>query len=264
MKPGVLVIIITIFSMAFVSRAIGTVGDVRVQLAALEASRAEKGPTKLTPPDAPLKKMDDEHKTDTHDSDHADHDDATPDVIPQKMASKDGDVKGHDANSDHSDMHMNSIAGKGATPPTHVVEKLAIPPREQPKDHFDLARIVRERTAEIERRISELNKREQTLNAVEMRINEKLAELEAARASLATTAERLDAASSEDIKVLASMYANMKPAQAGQIFNAMEPTFAAGFLTQIRSESAAAILASMEPQKAYAVSVIIAGRNVDN
>jgi flagellar motility protein MotE (MotC chaperone) len=57
------------------------------------------------------------------------------------------------------------------------------------------------------------------------------------------------------------MYESMKPARAGEIFNAMEPAFAAGFLTQMNRENAALVLANMDTQKAYAASIIIAGRN---
>jgi flagellar motility protein MotE (MotC chaperone) len=53
----------------------------------------------------------------------------------------------------------------------------------------------------------------------------------------------------------------MKPARAGEIFKAMDPSFAAGFLTEMNSENAALILSSMDTEKAYAASVIIAGRN---
>ncbi|MEO0398793.1 MAG: hypothetical protein AAF224_05145 [Pseudomonadota bacterium] len=244
MKPSVLVIIIVVFSMAFVSRAIGTVGDVRMQLAAAD-THADDG----------HKEMADKAP---HDADHGDK-----------------HADGHDAKENHAshsdqkssdDKHHDDGHGTpgGAVAPMNAAASLQIPPRKEPGDFVGLAELIKERSAEIERRIAELDEREQVLMAAEVRINEKLVELEAARASLAEKAARVDAASGEDIKALASMYANMKPQQAGQIFNAMEPTFAAGFLTAIRSEAAAAILASMDPQKAYAVSVIIAGRNVQN
>jgi len=131
-------------------------------------------------------------------------------------------------------------------------------------DLTSLVDAIKQRSAEIDRRMAELGAREALLDAIETRARETLAELEAAQGALAENAARLDAASDQDIKALAQMYANMKPAQAGAIFDAMEPSFAAGFLTEIRSENAALILASMDPQKAYAVSVIIAGRNVEN
>ncbi|MEO1014244.1 MAG: hypothetical protein AAFX08_03555 [Pseudomonadota bacterium] len=200
MKPGVLFVIATLFSLAFVTRAIGTVESVREEASGRAVAQAHAEPQ-------PMK------------------DEAAADYEPRV-----GDHVGEDIDAD-------------------VVS---------------LAAMIRQRTREIERRIEELNERERVLNGVEARVDEKLAELEVAQAALADTAARVDAASDRDIKALASMYANMKPQQAGAIFNAMEPSFAAGFLTAMRAESAAAVLASMEPQKAYAVSVIIAGRNLEN
>ena len=195
MRPGVLFIIALVFSLAFITRAVGTASDFQ----AMAKNAAEHAAT-------------DEAAHDGH---------AEPEPDPAPLSAEGGDLPA-------------------------------------------LVGMIRTRTEEIDRRLAEIEAREKLLLAVEARASEKLAELEAAQRALAETADRLDSASSADIKALADMYANMKPAQAGAIFNAMEPSFAAGFLTQIRPENAALILAAMEPQKAYAVSVIIAGRNAEN
>jgi len=198
MKPGALIVISIVFTLAFVTRAIGTVADVRADEAIVGQEASDgKGP------------------------------------IGVEVASTTG------------------------------VDRSAAAERND-EDFVSLAGMIKERTAEIERRVKQLTERESVLAAIESRVDEKLRELEAAHAALAATAERVDAASDKDIQALAEMYANMKPQQAGAIFNAMEPSFAAGFLTAMRPEAAAAILAGMEPQKAYAVSVIIAGRNLNN
>jgi flagellar motility protein MotE (MotC chaperone) len=73
----------------------------------------------------------------------------------------------------------------------------------------------------------------------------------------------VDDAAGKDVRHLVAMYEQMKPKQAGQIFNAMDPTFAAGFLGQMNAPSAALILANMDAEKAYSVSLLLAGRNVD-
>ena len=41
----------------------------------------------------------------------------------------------------------------------------------------------------------------------------------------------------------------------------MDPGFAAGFIARMKPEAAAAVLAGMDPQKAYLVSAVLAGRN---
>ena len=58
------------------------------------------------------------------------------------------------------------------------------------------------------------------------------------------------------------MYQQMKPKQAGQIFNEMAASFAAGFIAEMRPDAAALVLANMDATKAYAVSLLIAGRNL--
>ncbi|MBI1393843.1 MAG: hypothetical protein GC152_13980 [Alphaproteobacteria bacterium] len=197
MRPGALLIISMVFTLAFVTRAIGTVSDVR------DGATAE--------------------------------------------------ISGGNASHGSDPLPVRS---DDFEPPEH--------PDGNDADFVSLAGMIKERTNEIQRRIDELNERENLLAAIESRVDEKLQQLAAAQSALAETAARVDAASERDIMALADMYANMKPQQAGAIFNAMEPSFAAGFLTSMRPETAAAILAGMEPQKAYAVSVIIAGRNMNN
>jgi flagellar motility protein MotE (MotC chaperone) len=41
----------------------------------------------------------------------------------------------------------------------------------------------------------------------------------------------------------------------------MDPDFAAGFLGRMRPAAAAGIMAGLSPQKAYTISVLLAGRN---
>ncbi|MBB5517313.1 MotE family protein [Amphiplicatus metriothermophilus] len=120
---------------------------------------------------------------------------------------------------------------------------------------------IRERARALDRREAEIARRERELEALERRVAERTAELKAVKEELEQRLSFAATAAQEDITRLARMYEAMKPAKAGEIFNAMDPSFAAGFLTEMNSESAALILANMDTDKAYATSVIIAGRN---
>lgn len=126
-----------------------------------------------------------------------------------------------------------------------------------------LAAELAEQRAELDRREAALVEREQLLAAMEERVRARLAELEAARQALRETVELADGAARRDIRRLTAMYQQMKPKRAGQIFNAMEPRFAAGFLGEMEPSAAALILANMDPARAYAVTVLLAGRNVE-
>ncbi len=126
-----------------------------------------------------------------------------------------------------------------------------------------LAAELHRQRADLTRREAALEERAQLLEAIEERLRDRLAELAAARDRLAETAALVDDAAGKDVRHLADMYRQMKPKQAGRIFNAMAPEFAAGFLGQMGAVPAALILANMEAEKAYAVSLLLAGRNVE-
>lgn len=128
-------------------------------------------------------------------------------------------------------------------------------------DPATLLEAIRQRSDTLDAREAAVAERERMLDVVEKRLLQRTAELKALKDDLEKRLVVADTAVSADVTRLAKMYESMKPAKAGEIFNAMDSTFAAGFLTQMTSESAALILANMQTDKAYAASVIIAGRN---
>ncbi len=128
-----------------------------------------------------------------------------------------------------------------------------------PKDV--IAELRRQREL-LNAREAELAAREHQLQAVDKRLTDRLEQLKAERKRLAATAATVHDAAGKDVRRLSEIYGTMKPKQAAQIFDKMAPSFAAGFLTEMRSGAAALIMANMEADKAYAVSLLIAGRNV--
>lgn len=117
----------------------------------------------------------------------------------------------------------------------------------------------RTRLAEKEKALEE---RAQTLESIEARLRQRLDELTAAQQRLERMAVTVDDAAGRDVRHLAEMYQTMKPKQAAVIFDRMTPSFAAGFLGAMPPDSAALILAGMDADKAYAVSLLLASRNV--
>lgn len=154
----------------------------------------------------------------------------------------------------------NSPAAQTETaPPPELSAELA--PALPDADQGALLASIRERSAQLDRREAALAERARLLEIVEKRIEEKTAALAEMKTELENRLTFAEKAAEQDIVQLARMYESMKPARAGEIFNAMEPAFAAGFLTQMNRENAALVLANMDTQKAYAASIIIAGRN---
>lgn len=158
----------------------------------------------------------------------------------------------------------------GQEPPAHAETNMVAPVvhDQAPKpaallvgDPATLLEAIRQRAAALDAREAAVAERERMLDVVEKRLLQRTVELKAVKDELEKRLVVADTAVTADVTRLAKMYESMKPAKAGEIFNAMDPTFAAGFLTQMTSESAALILANMQTDKAYATSVIIAGRN---
>ena len=122
---------------------------------------------------------------------------------------------------------------------------------------------VRRQREALEAREAEVAARERALSGLGNQMKQRLEELRAARDRLAKTAALVDDAAGKDVRRLAEMYQQMKPKQAGQIFNEMAPSFAAGFIAEMRPDAAALVMANMEAEKAYAVSLLLAGRNMN-
>ncbi|MEL6365285.1 MAG: hypothetical protein AAFR11_10655 [Pseudomonadota bacterium] len=125
----------------------------------------------------------------------------------------------------------------------------------------ELFAALRERETELAARAEVVADREAELRIIEKRLEERISILTQTKNQLEETVARTEVANAEDIDRLVRMYQAMKPKEAGAIFNAMEESFAAGFLAEMRPDAAALILANMDADKAYAVSLIIAGRN---
>lgn len=108
-----------------------------------------------------------------------------------------------------------------------------------------------------------LREQQLTLQTWENELETRTAELRALQATLEARWEEIQAVSDRDLQHLAQMYSVMKPDQASQIFNQMDAGFAAGFLRLMQSDQAGLILANMDTQKAYIVSVRLATMNND-
>ena len=126
-----------------------------------------------------------------------------------------------------------------------------------------LIEALREQAFALEAEEARIAERERLLEVAEARVKAEIARLEAAEAKLAETLAIADGASERDVAHLVGVYENMKPKAAAAIFNEMQPKFAAGFLARMRTDAAAGILAAMGETEAYAVTVVMAGRHVE-
>ena len=122
---------------------------------------------------------------------------------------------------------------------------------------------LRRREAALTKRETDLALREQDLRAMSDLVGEQIARLDEAEARLWQVMSLADGAAEGDVAQLTSVYAAMKPKEAAAVFEEMDPAFAAGFLGRMKPDAAAQIVAGLSPGKAYSISVILAGRNVN-
>lgn len=115
----------------------------------------------------------------------------------------------------------------------------------------------------LEEREFKVAAREKALEQSKSLIAENLERLEEAEKRLSATVEQVDGAAESDLDRLTSVYETMKPKTAAAVFEQMSPEFAAGFLGRMAPASAAEVFSSLSSEKAYAISVVLAGRNAN-
>lgn len=125
----------------------------------------------------------------------------------------------------------------------------------------DVLKAVNAKMEVLKLREAEMAEQETAFAAIKVRLKKELAIVEAAKDSLAKDAQVRSELAQNDVAHLTTMYATMKPKQAAQIFNKMNSRFAAGFLREMKGQRAGLILAAMDTQKAYEISLVLASRN---
>lgn len=122
---------------------------------------------------------------------------------------------------------------------------------------------LQKREAMLAEREAQFQARMEALRSAEAQIEEKLQALVLAEAQLNATIALADTAAEADLAQLTTVYENMKPKEAADLFAQMPPQFAAGFLGMMRPDAAALIMTELEPDVAYSFSVVLAGRNAE-
>lgn len=119
------------------------------------------------------------------------------------------------------------------------------------------------RQVRLEARERHIEDRMQALNVAQVAYEANIERLIAAENALQATMSRSSTAAEDDLTRLTSVYENMKPKDAAALFETMDNEFAAGFLGRMRPDAAAAVFAGLEPETAYRISIVLAGRNAN-
>ena len=132
---------------------------------------------------------------------------------------------------------------------------------DQPPEIEAMLEAFEAREARLTQREMQLRDRMTALAIADEEIEKKLAQLEEAESALRATLALADSAAENDLGQLTAVYESMKPKQAAALFETMDPEFSAGFLARMQPAAAAAVMAGLSSERAYAISVILAGRN---
>jgi len=112
----------------------------------------------------------------------------------------------------------------------------------------------------MDKRQVEMAKREAALKSLESKVQKDVASLDVTQKTIQTQIDKMEKVAEDDITHLVEMYKTMKPKKAAEIFDSMDPGFAAGFLREMESAQAGLIMSEMSTRKSYEVSLIIANR----
>lgn len=154
-----------------------------------------------------------------------------------------------------------ALAEEGETADTDALVMAQPEPGASSSELEALIETVRGRAEELRQWEIELADRQKNLDAAALVIEKNLEELVAAEEKLKKTVAYVNTAADDDVARLVAVYETMKPKTAVPLFGQMSAEFASGFLGRMRPEAAAAIMAGLPSDHAYAISVILAGRN---
>jgi flagellar motility protein MotE (MotC chaperone) len=121
-----------------------------------------------------------------------------------------------------------------------------------------LLRAIRERRHQLDTRAATLAERERMLEVIEKRASELMHALEESRDALEATLAKADDEADAQLTRLVTIYESMKPKDAARLFEAMPADVAAGFVRRMREAKSALIMAHLDANHAYAITLSIA------
>lgn len=116
------------------------------------------------------------------------------------------------------------------------------------------------RREELDQREQGITAREALLTAAEKRIEGRIGELKVLEAKLTALADKREEEEEKRLRGLVKVYESMKPADAARIFQELDMPVLLDVAERMKEAKLGPILAQMNPQKARAMTVELAGR----
>lgn len=145
---------------------------------------------------------------------------------------------------------------------TRPDETIATKPPEQvsPTERAVLERL-QERRQELETRAREIDIRESLLKAAEKRVESKVDEMKGVETRISAAVQQKEEADNARFKSIVTMYENMKPKDAGRIFDRLDMSVLIEVASRIKPQKMADILAQMSAEAAEKLTVELARRS---
>ena len=144
--------------------------------------------------------------------------------------------------------------------PPEVVVSQAPQQQVSPSERAVLERL-QERRQELETRAREVDIRESLLKAAEKRIESKVDEMKGVETRISAAAQQKEDADNARFKSLVIMYENMKPKDAGRIFDRLDMSVLIEVASRIKPQKMSDILAQMSAEAAEKLTVELARRS---
>ncbi|ETR75831.1 flagellar protein FlbB [Afipia sp. P52-10] len=120
---------------------------------------------------------------------------------------------------------------------------------------------LQERRKELETRAREVDIRESLLRAAEKRIESKADEIKSVETRISAANQQKEEADNARFKSIVTMYENMKPKDAGRIFDRLEMAVLIEVASRMKPQKMADVLAQMSPEAAERLTVELARRS---
>ncbi len=109
----------------------------------------------------------------------------------------------------------------------------------------------------MDRRQSELDRKDEELRALEVRVDDKLEEMQALEGRIQMMLKDAQTVQDEKLRHLVDVYTNMRPKQAAQVLETLNEQTAVRILAGMRGRQAGEILTNVNPEKAAKLSEML-------
>lgn len=157
---------------------------------------------------------------------------------------------------------MRNALNPGADVPGELTTDFDAPPEQQQQEPDDAERRILEslgeRRAALDAREKQLDTRDKLLQAAELRIDQRIADLKALEAKVTRLIGVRDAAEEAQLAELVKTYSSMKAKDAAPILDGLDLDIVLDVMSRMKARTSAAILADMKPERARQVTEALA------